>query len=138
MFGLQNHEAWANDVQVSDAKYSDYELWSPSDTFRSGCLFGIHWTYVRRKEGALCFHGEEFVRPMQSFRCACTITLLINWSTSELNRQLNPTTCLGDTDCWIQQVTAPTLVVTCWIQQSTCILPPSWTGGASPPCASRW
>ena len=38
-----------------------------------------------------------------------TITLLINWSTSELNRQLNPTTCLGDTDCWIQQVTAPTL-----------------------------
>ena len=46
---------------------------------------------------------------------------LINWSTSELNRQLNPTTCLGDTDCWIQQVTAPTLAVTGWIQQCTCI-----------------
>ena len=67
-----------------------------------------------------------------------TNDLLINWSTSELNGQLNPTTCLGDTDCWIQQVTAPTLVVTCWIQQPTCILHSSWTGGASPPCASRW
>ena len=42
---------------------------------------------------------------------AHTNDLLINWSTSELNRQLNPTTCLGDTDCWIQQVTAPTLVL---------------------------
>ena len=50
---------------------------------------------------------------------------------SELNRQLNPTTCLGDADCWIQQVTAPTLVVTCWIQQSTCILPSTCTGGRS-------
>ena len=62
-----------------------------------------------------------------------TITLFINWSTSELNRQLNPTTCLGDTDCWIQQVTAPTLVVTCWIQHSTCILSFTCTGGRSPP-----
>ena len=62
-----------------------------------------------------------------------TITLLIAWSTSELNGQLNPTTCLGDTDCWIQQVTAPTLVVTCWIQQSTCILPPVGQGGLRPP-----
>ena len=25
---------------------------------------------------------------------------------------------MGDTDSWIQQVTAPTLVVACWIQQS--------------------
>ena len=33
---------------------------------------------------------------------ASTTALLINWSTSELNRQLNPTTCLGDTGCWIQ------------------------------------
>ena len=31
-----------------------------------------------------------------------TTTLLINWSISKLNRQLNPTTCLGDTDCWIK------------------------------------
>ena len=63
-----------------------------------------------------------------------TVTLLIHWSTSELNRQLNPTTCLGDTGCWIQQVTAPTLVVTCWIQQPTCILHSSWTlGGLRPP-----
>ena len=46
---------------------------------------------------------------------------------------MNPTTCLGDTDCCIQQVTAPTLGVTCWIQQSVCILHSSRTGGASPP-----
>ena len=68
---------------------------------------------------------------------ASTTTLLINWSTSELNRQLNPTSCLGDTDCWIQQVTAPTLVVTCWIQQPACILPSTCTGGRRPPCPTR-
>ena len=45
-----------------------------------------------------------------------TDDFLIHWSISERNTQVNPTTCLGDTDCWIQQVTAPTLVVTCWIQ----------------------
>ena len=48
-----------------------------------------------------------------------TLNLLMNWSTSELNTQLNPMTCLGDTGCWIQQVTAPTMAVTCWIQQVT-------------------
>ena len=74
-----------------------------------------------------------------SQRSTCdTIDLLINWSTSESNTLLDPTTYLDYTDCWIQQVTAPTLVVTCWIQQPTCILHSSWTGGASPPCASRW
>ena len=46
---------------------------------------------------------------------------------------MNPTTCLGDTCCWIQQVTPPTLVVTCWIQQPKCILPSTFTGGRSPP-----
>ena len=66
-----------------------------------------------------------------------TMTFLINLSTSELNTQVNPTTCLGDTDCWIQQVTAPTLVVTCWIQQCTCILPSTCTGGRSSPCPTR-
>ena len=48
-----------------------------------------------------------------------TMSFLINWSTSELHTQLNRTTCLGDKNCWIQQITAPTLVVTCWIQQVT-------------------
>ena len=66
-----------------------------------------------------------------------TDDFLINWSISESNTQVNPTTCLGDRYCWIQQVTAPTLVVTCWIQQSVCILHSSRTGGASPPCTSR-
>ena len=66
-----------------------------------------------------------------------TMNFHINWSTSEFNTQVNPTTCLGDTDCWVQQVTAPTLVVTCWIQQSACILQSSRTGGVSPPCTSR-
>ena len=57
----------------------------------------------------------------------------INWSISELNTQVNPTTCWGDTDCWFQQVTTPTLAVTCWNQQSVCILPSTCTGGQSPP-----
>ena len=57
----------------------------------------------------------------------------VNWSTSELNTQVNPTTSLGDTDCWIQQVTAPTLVVTCWIQQGVCILPSTCTARGKPP-----
>ena len=65
---------------------------------------------------------------------ASTMNFRINWSISELNTQVNPTTCLGDTDCWIQQVTAPTPVGTCWIQQPTgiCILPSTCTGGRSP------
>ena len=45
----------------------------------------------------------------------------VHWPASELNTQVNLTTCLGDTGCWIQQVTAPTLVVTCWIHLCTCI-----------------
>ena len=28
-----------------------------------------------------------------------TVNFCINWSISELNTQVNPTTCLGDTDC---------------------------------------
>ena len=58
---------------------------------------------------------------------------LINLSTSELNTQVNPTTGLGDTGCWIQQVTAPTLVLTCWIQQTLCILHSVGYGGLRPP-----
>ena len=62
-----------------------------------------------------------------------TIDLLINWSTSELNTLLDPTTYLDYIDCWIQLVTAPTMAVTSWIQLSTCILNSIWTGGARPP-----
>ena len=51
-----------------------------------------------------------------------TIDLLIDWSTSELNTLLDPTTYLSYTDCWIQLVTAPTMAVTSWIQLSTDIL----------------
>ena len=65
-----------------------------------------------------------------------TMNLHINWSTSELNTQVNPTTCLGDTGCCIQQVTAPTLVVTCSIHQLASILPSTCTGGASPPLSN--
>ena len=72
------------------------------------------------------------------FATGGTIDLLINWSTSELNTLLDPTTYLDYTDCWIQLVTAPTMAVTSWIQLSTCILISNWTGGARPSCASRW
>ena len=46
---------------------------------------------------------------------------------------MNPSICLGDTGCWIQQVTAPALIVTCWVRQPRCILHSSRTGCASPP-----
>ena len=61
------------------------------------------------------------------------MNFLINWSISEFNTQVNPTTCLGDTGRWIQQVTAPTLVLTCWNQQSVCIVPSTCTGARRPP-----
>ena len=66
----------------------------------------------------------------------CTIDLLINWSTSELNTLLDPTTYLDYTDCWIQLVTAPTMAVTSWIQLSTCILPSTCTRGRCPPLSN--
>ena len=76
---------------------------------------------------------EEMVHHCPSSRdgtqCPGTAKFLITWSISELDTQVNPTTDLCDTDCRIQQVTAPTLLVTCWIQQHTCILHSSWTGG---------
>ena len=81
--------------------------------------------------------NEKIKIEMKDNAKEATMNFLINLPTSELNTQVNQTTCLGDTDCWIQQVTAPTLVVTCWIQQSVCILHSSRTGGASPPCTSR-
>ena len=62
-----------------------------------------------------------------------TDDLKITWSISKLNTQVNPTICLGDTHCWIQKVTAPTLVVTCWIHQSASILPSTCTRGSKPP-----
>ena len=66
--------------------------------------------------------------------CAlATIDLLINWSTSELNTLLDPTTYLDYTDCWIQLVTAPTMAVTSWIQLSTCILNLNRIGGQGSP-----
>ena len=61
-----------------------------------------------------------------------TMNIRINWSISELNPQVNPATCLGDTGCWIQQITAPNLVVTRWIHQCTCVFHSSWTRGAKP------
>ena len=67
-----------------------------------------------------------------------TDTLHINWSTSELNTLVDPTTYLDYTDCWIQVVTAATMAVTSWIQLSTCILNSyysNWTGeGKAPLC----
>ena len=83
------------------------------------------------------FHAITVIFSKHEPSKPATMNFLINWSTSELNTQVNPTTCLGDTGCWIQQVTAPTLVVTCWIHQCTCILHSDWTGGASPPVQVR-
>ena len=50
-----------------------------------------------------------------------------------LNGMLNPITYLGYTGCRIQQVTAPTLAMTWWIQQPTCVVHSSCKGGFAPP-----
>jgi len=45
---------------------SDFELWSPHDDGRHGstdkCFLGQQVTYVRRKQDAECFNGEDFER----------------------------------------------------------------------------
>ena len=54
---------------------------------------------------------------------------LVNFGIDEM---LNLTTYLGGTGSWIQQVTPPTLAVTCWIPQPACILHSSCKGWSSP------
>ena len=110
----------------ASAGHGRRKLFSTAINFMSFCRFKCF-----RKLYDVCEHAR-------TLRTHCdTMNFRINWSISELNTQVNPTTCLGDTDCWIQQVTTPTLVVTCWNQQSVCILPSTCTGGRSPPCPTR-
>ena len=75
-------------------------------------------------------------RPQKIKLIRRTMNFLINWSTSESNPQEDPTACLGDTGGWIQQVTAPSLVVTCCIHLCASILPSICTEGAKPPLSN--
>ena len=60
------------------------------------------------------------------------IEMLMNRST-RINGLLRPTTYSGYTGCWMQQVTVPTLAVTCQIQQATCVFRSACKWGLRPP-----
>lgn len=55
---------------------SDFELWSPHDDGRHGssdkCFLGQRVTYIRRKQDAECFNGEDFERQIMRVPCLCT------------------------------------------------------------------
>ena len=51
---------------------SDYEVWSPNDGRSGDCLMGRKVEYVRRKQDAECFNGQEFERPKFIENCECT------------------------------------------------------------------
>lgn len=57
----QLHEPQCKGADNPGAADSDYELWTPHDG-RFGdqkCFLGMHKTFVRRKQDAKCFNGEE-------------------------------------------------------------------------------
>ena len=68
------HEPQCKGADIAGEKGSDYELWTPNDGRHGGegCLLGQHMTYVRRKQDALCYNGEEFEHIFDVRRCACT------------------------------------------------------------------
>lgn len=72
--GLQEPKCKGVDNPGTDA--SDFELWSPHDDGRHGsadkCFLGQQTTYVRRKQDAECFNGEDLDRQIIRKPCACT------------------------------------------------------------------
>uniref|UniRef100_A0A7S2SMF3 VPS10 domain-containing protein n=1 Tax=Mucochytrium quahogii TaxID=96639 RepID=A0A7S2SMF3_9STRA len=57
---------------------SDYEVWSPRETHRSGggfgasCHLGHQTEYVRRKQKAVCYNAERFESQTVVENCKCT------------------------------------------------------------------
>lgn len=70
------HEPQCKGVESAGSEKSDFELWSPHDDGRHGtsnkCFLGQQVTYVRRKQTAQCFNGEEFERQTMRVPCLCT------------------------------------------------------------------
>jgi len=60
------HEPRCKGADKPGSDDSDFELWSPHDDGRHGsnnkCFLGQQVTYVRRKQDAECFNGEDLER----------------------------------------------------------------------------
>jgi Sortilin, neurotensin receptor 3,/Sortilin, neurotensin receptor 3, C-terminal len=68
------HEPQCKGVDRPGEEASDYELWTPYDG-RHGdnkCFMGQQVSYVRRKQDAECFNGEELEREIVRSYCPCT------------------------------------------------------------------
>lgn len=67
------HEPQCKGIDNPGASDSDYELWTPHDG-RFGenkCFLGMHKTYVRRKQDAKCYNGEEHEAVTRVEPCTC-------------------------------------------------------------------
>lgn len=70
----QLHEAKCRGADDAGSSTSDYELWSPNDGRHgdSKCFLGQTVTYVRRKQDAKCYNGEDHEPVIQRSPCTCT------------------------------------------------------------------
>lgn len=70
----QLHEPQCKGVDEAGSEGSDYELWTPHDGRfgESKCFLGMHKTFVRRKQDALCYNGEEHETVTRIEPCTCT------------------------------------------------------------------
>jgi len=70
------HEPICKGVDSAGKENSDFELWSPHDDGRHGsndkCFLGQQVTYIRRKQDAECFNGEDLERVTMRVPCVCT------------------------------------------------------------------
>mmetsp|Transcript_23888 Transcript_23888/g.23576 ORF Transcript_23888/g.23576 Transcript_23888/m.23576 type:complete len:169 (-) Transcript_23888:192-698(-) len=67
------HEPQCRGVDKAGDPDSDYEIWTPFDGRHGAqkCYLGQQISYVRRKQEAECFNGEEFDRQILRIHCAC-------------------------------------------------------------------
>lgn len=68
------HEPQCKGVDNPGTTSSDYELWTPNDGRHgdSKCFLGQTVTYVRRKQTAKCFNGEDHEPAIKREPCVCT------------------------------------------------------------------
>ena len=66
------HEPLCKNPERAGKSDSDYEIWTPNTGNSNSCLMGHKTQYVRRKQEAECYNGEEFERPVFVKNCECT------------------------------------------------------------------
>lgn len=66
------HEPACKNSELPNTPDSDYEIWVPNTGYMGSCLMGRNVEYVRRKQEAECFNGEEFERIKFVKNCECT------------------------------------------------------------------